>query len=225
MDRRGWGFRGTTPESPPWCSYPKGNVSRYLHTLKAGDEVKVKGTAAASGSNDSSLPMSRLPELSGYCVFGTCDAGPFPKLPYKRNTYKSIGMLAAGTGIAPMIQVSLLFSHTAPNNSPSLPPHPPTYLPSRCSMRSWATRRTTPRCLWSSPTSPRGTYFLRYAGGCTLRLSMFSMSSPCTESPSLPCCAEHQGQLDEWQRKHMNFHVWHTLEEAGDGWRQGRGEG
>jgi cytochrome-b5 reductase len=31
--------------------------------------------------------------------------GPFVKLPYKANQYKQIGMIAAGTGIAPMYQL------------------------------------------------------------------------------------------------------------------------
>lgn len=55
------------------CSYPQGNVSSYMHSLKEGDSVNVKG--------------------------------PFAKLDYQANKYKKIGMVAGGTGIAPMIQV------------------------------------------------------------------------------------------------------------------------
>lgn len=34
--------------------------------------------------------------------------GPFAKLDYQANKYKKIGMVAGGTGIAPMIQVGFL---------------------------------------------------------------------------------------------------------------------
>jgi cytochrome-b5 reductase len=37
--------------------------------------------------------------------------GPFAKLDYQANKYKKIGMVAGGTGIAPMIQVG--FHHWA----------------------------------------------------------------------------------------------------------------
>ncbi len=35
--------------------------------------------------------------------------GPFSKLKYTANMKKSIGMLAGGTGITPMLQVYLVF--------------------------------------------------------------------------------------------------------------------
>lgn len=56
-------------------AYPEGKVSGYLHQLKEGDTIEVKG--------------------------------PFPKLPYKANMKKRIGMIAGGTGITPMLQVIL----------------------------------------------------------------------------------------------------------------------
>jgi len=53
--------------------YPEGNVSKYVHDLKVGESVQVKG--------------------------------PFKKLEYKPNMKKTIGMVAGGTGITPMVQV------------------------------------------------------------------------------------------------------------------------
>lgn len=37
--------------------------------------------------------------------------GPFPKIAYKANEFKRIGMAAAGTGITPMVTLDILFNN------------------------------------------------------------------------------------------------------------------
>ncbi|WPH03219.1 Hypothetical protein R9X50_00609600 [Acrodontium crateriforme] len=55
-------------------SYPTGNISRHIATLKVGDEMKVRGPKGA--------------------------------MIYTPNMSRSIGMIAGGTGITPMLQVA-----------------------------------------------------------------------------------------------------------------------
>merc|ERR1712232_150768 len=69
--------------------YPEGNVSRYVHDLRPGDKVSMKG--------------------------------PFKKLDYHANMKKSIGMIAGGTGITPMLQVmNTIFENPADTTKVSL---------------------------------------------------------------------------------------------------------
>lgn len=53
--------------------YPKGVMSKHIHSLKPGDKLEVKG--------------------------------PLPKIKYTPNMKKSIGMIAGGSGVTPILQV------------------------------------------------------------------------------------------------------------------------
>ncbi|KAM3568491.1 hypothetical protein VYU27_009384 [Nannochloropsis oceanica] len=84
--------RPYTPISPPTTpgslsflikAYPHGALSPSLHAL-------VPNNSSSSSSSSSS---------SGVWI-----KGPFPKFPYSKNQFKSILMLAGGTGITPMVQ-------------------------------------------------------------------------------------------------------------------------
>lgn len=66
-------------------TYPNGIVSNYVHSLKVGDNVEVKG--------------------------------PLLKFKYVPNMKKSIGMLAGGTGLTPMLQVMKEILHNADDHT------------------------------------------------------------------------------------------------------------
>jgi len=63
--------------------YENGLASGYIHGLKPGDKLAIKG--------------------------------PIQKFPYKDNEFEEVGMIAGGTGIAPMYQI-LIHALTKPEN-------------------------------------------------------------------------------------------------------------
>ncbi|KAI5301501.1 NADH-cytochrome b5 reductase, partial [Ascosphaera atra] len=65
-------------------SYPQGNISRHLATLRVGDTMKVRGPKGA--------------------------------MIYTPNMCRHIGMIAGGTGIAPMLQIIKAIIKERPRN-------------------------------------------------------------------------------------------------------------
>lgn len=65
-------------------SYPQGNISRHMSTLKVGDTMKVRG--------------------------------PKGQMRYTPNMCRSIGMIAGGTGITPMLQVARAIHRGRPHD-------------------------------------------------------------------------------------------------------------
>jgi len=63
--------------------YESGLASKYIHELKLGDKLAIKG--------------------------------PIPKFPYRDNEFEEVGMIAGGSGIAPMYQI-LIHALAKPEN-------------------------------------------------------------------------------------------------------------
>ena len=94
-------------------SYPEGNVSKHLHSLKVVESLCV-GTLfhahlSCTGFVESiNLLIVRNSYMMHRQVGDKVEVkGPFPKIAYTANMKKKIGMIAGGTGITPMLQVHL----------------------------------------------------------------------------------------------------------------------
>jgi len=72
-------------------TYPQGGLlSQYLHKMKIGEEIKIRG------------PFGKIV----YMGDGTFEVlKVFKPMTFVKKTYKTIAMLAGGTGIAPMYQL------------------------------------------------------------------------------------------------------------------------
>jgi cytochrome-b5 reductase len=91
-------------------SYPEGNVSKHLHSLKVFESPCV-ATLFRARSLSGLVETIDLLILHNSCMVH-CQVGdnvevkgPFPKIAYTANMKKKIGMIAGGTGITPMLQV------------------------------------------------------------------------------------------------------------------------
>ena len=74
--------------------------------------------------------------------------GPQGHFKYERNMKRSIGMVAGGTGITPMVSALAAAPRDSGSGGPALTPPPSTRWP----RRSWRTRRTPRSSASSSPT-------------------------------------------------------------------------
>jgi len=84
-------FKDTHPQFPEG-----GKMSQYLNSVPIGDNIKVRG------------PFGKLSYFGdGYFKILT----KFKPATYKEKKYKSVGMLAGGTGITPFFQVYYKFDY------------------------------------------------------------------------------------------------------------------
>lgn len=70
--------------------YPKGVMSKYVHEMKPGDTIQIKG------------PSKYLNFMKIFLI--TYLLISVPKYPYEANKFQNIVLLAGGTGITPMVR-------------------------------------------------------------------------------------------------------------------------
>ena len=86
-------------------AYPTGVMSKHFASLKVGDTLECKGTCIRTRSQLTSGCFRRARRGPPLAALTRGDAGPMVKLAYSPNMKASIGMVAGGTGITPMLQV------------------------------------------------------------------------------------------------------------------------
>ena len=104
-------------------SYPQGNVSSYLCSLEAGDEIEVKGPFPKIKYECSCLSLSYSIELYfkiwidlnyQHWMIEEYPSRCYVILSiirrYEANMKRKLGMIAGGSGITPMLQVGILKS-------------------------------------------------------------------------------------------------------------------